>query len=81
MISGSDKEYLMVGYKQTLRAITEGKADRAYLAESCDDKIRLTIEEAANNNSISLMYIKSMRELGAMCGIEVGASCAVILKH
>jgi len=81
MIGASDKQFLMVGFKQTLKAINEGKADRVYLAQSCDDKIRITVEEAANANMVSLMYIASTRELGTMCGINVGASCAVILKH
>lgn len=80
MISESDKLNMMVGYKQTLRAINEDKANRVYLAEECDDKIRLSVEEAAETKNVQLFYIKSMRELGTMCGIEVGASCAVILK-
>lgn len=80
MISESDKLNMMVGYKQTLRAINEDKADRVYLAEECDDKIRLSVEAAAENKKIQLFYVKSMRELGSICGIEVGASCAVILK-
>ncbi len=80
MIGVSDKEHLMVGYKQTLRAINEDRADKVYLAQSCDDKIRLTVEKAAADKGVSLLYIKSMRELGAMCGINVGASCAVVLK-
>ena len=80
MISESDKSRMMVGYKQTLKAINEGKAERVYLAEECDDKIRLSVEAAADQMNTQLMYVKPMRELGNMCGIEVGASCAVILK-
>ena len=80
MISESDKLNMMVGYKQTLRAINEGKADKVYLAEESDDKIRLSVETAANNSNAQLFYVKTTRELGSMCGIEVGASCAVILK-
>jgi large subunit ribosomal protein L7A len=80
MISDSDKQNMMVGYKQTLKAINDGKADRVFLAENCEDKIRLSVENAANGTDVSLMYVKTMRDLGSMCGIEVGASCAVILK-
>ncbi len=81
MITAADKQFLMVGFKQTLKAINEDKADRVYLAQSCDDKIRIAVEEAANDTMVSLMYIASMKELGTMCGINVGASCAVVLKH
>ena len=80
MISESDKLNMMVGYKQTLRAINEDKANKVYLAEECDDKIRSSVEAAANTKNVQMFYVKSMRELGSMCGIEVGASCAVILK-
>ena len=80
MISESDKLNMMVGYKQTLRAINENRANKVYLAEECDDKIRLSVEAAAQTQDVSVFYVKSMRELGSMCGIEVGASCAVILK-
>lgn len=80
MISESDKLNMMVGYKQTLRAINEDRASKVYLAEECDDKIRLSVEAAAATGNVGVFYVKSMRELGAMCGIEVGASCAVILK-
>ena len=75
-----DKERLMTGYKQTLKAINENRADTVYLAENCDDKIRLTVENTASAANVSILYIKSMRELGGMCGIAVGASCAVVLK-
>ena len=80
MISDTDKLNMMVGYKQTLRAINENKADRVYLAEQCDDKIRLSVEAAVQQHEAQLFYIRTTRELGEMCGIEVGASCAVILK-
>ena len=81
MITASDKQFLMVGYKQTLKAINDGRADRVYLTQSCDDKIRLTVERAAGDNMVSVLYMASMKELGTMCGINVGASCAVVLKH
>lgn len=80
MISDSDKQNMLVGYKQTMRAINDGQALKVYLAESCDDKFRLPVEAAANEHGAQMFYVKTMRELGNMCGIEVGASCAVILK-
>lgn len=80
MINVLNKERLMVGYKQTLKALNENKVNTVYLAQNCADKIRLAVEEAASKTDASLIYMDSMRELGAMCGIEVGASCAVLLK-
>ena len=36
---------------------------------------------AADNSGCSIVYIETMTELGKICGIDVGASCACILKH
>lgn len=80
MISDCDKQNMTVGYKQTMKAINDGRALRAYVAEECDDKIRLSVEAAAASGNVQLLCVKTMRELGGMCGIEVGASCAAVLK-
>ena len=80
MLSDIDKENLMVGYKQTIRAINDGQASKVFLAEECEDKIRLAVENAAAAHDTGVFYVRTMRELGSMCGIEVGASCAVVLK-
>ncbi len=80
MISEADKKRLTVGYKQTARAVGEGKAARAYLAEDCEDKIKRPIEEMCALNDTELLYVSTMKELGAMCGIDVKASCAAVLR-
>lgn len=80
MISESEKAHLQVGYKQAVRALAEDKVAKVFLAGDCDKKISAPIEKAANEKSVQLLYIPTMKELGSLCGIEVGASCAVILK-
>ena len=47
----------------------------------CSNEIRVSVETAASNANASMFYVKTMRELGRMCGIEVGASCAVIENY
>ena len=80
MISEADKAKLQVGYKQTLRALNEDKAEKVFVAEDCDNKIKISIEKSANEKDTQLFFIPTMKELGEMCSIEVGASCAVVLK-
>lgn len=81
MITDSDRQYLKVGFKRVLKSVNAGAADRVYLAADCDDNIKKSVEEAVQRENAQLFYIKSMRELGSMCGINVGASCAAILSN
>ncbi len=80
MISDSEKSRLQVGFKQVLRALNEKKAERVILSSDCDDSICSRIESLCKESGIPVAMAKSMRELGTICGIEVKASCAVILK-
>ena len=80
MISESEKTRLLIGFKQVKRALSEGKAEKVFLSEDCETKISAPIEELAKENSVQLLYIATMKELGALCSINVKASCAVVLK-
>ncbi|MGN0148870.1 MAG: ribosomal L7Ae/L30e/S12e/Gadd45 family protein [Clostridia bacterium] len=80
MISEAEKAHMQVGYKQALRALAEDKVSKVFLSGDCDTKISAPIEKTANEKGVPLYYIATMKELGSLCGIEVGASCAVVLK-
>jgi len=80
MISGSDKSRLQVGLKQVKRALNENKAEKVFVASDCDDSICRQIQSLCEENSAQLIEVATMRELGTMCGIEVKASCAAVLK-
>ncbi len=80
MISEAEKARMQVGYKQAVRALAENKVQKIYLAGDCDEKISAPIEKAAQEKNAEIFYIPTMKELGALCGIDVGSSCAVILK-
>lgn len=80
MISEAEKERLLVGFKQTVKAVSSGLAEKVFLAGDCESRISDPIEKAASENGTQIFYVPTMRELGEMCGIEVGSSCAVVLK-
>lgn len=79
MISEEEKPLLHVGYKQTIRALKETSVAKVFLAEDCDTKISVPVEKLCGEHGVSLVYVPTMRELGDLCGIDVSASCAVIL--
>lgn len=80
MISESEKGRLLVGFKQTVKAVNENKAAKVFLADDCESRISAPIEAAASVNDVQIFYVPTMKELGSMCDIEVGSSCAVVLK-
>lgn len=80
MISESEKARLQVGYKQAVRALAEDKVKKVFLSDDCDKKISSSVEKSAKEKNADVFYVPTMKELGDLCGIEVGASCAVILK-
>ena len=80
MISEADKAKLAVGFKQVVRAVKEDKAAKIFLAEDCESKISVPVEQAASEKGVQLFYVPTMRELGELCGIDVSSSCAVVIK-
>lgn len=80
MISETEKAKLQTGFKQTVRALNEDNAVKLFVAEDCDDKMKNDITNLADSKGTPVTYIPTMKELGSICDIEVGASCAVILR-
>ena len=78
MITIEDKSNLIVGYKQVLRALSAGYCKKVFIAEDCSLNIFDSLKSAAGDAEVIL--VPTMRELGAMCEIDVPSSCAAILK-
>ena len=78
MISVEEKNSLIVGYKQVLRALGAKSCQKLFLAEDCSLNIFESLKNAAGDTEIVL--VPTMRELGTMCEIDVPSSCAAILK-
>jgi len=66
----------VVGAKQTLKAITNGNVLKVYIAKDAEEHVTKRIKELCEENSIEIVYIDTMKELGVMCGIDVGAAAA-----
>ena len=69
------------GFKQSKRAITEGRAVKAFIAMDCSPDMLSTIESLCRQYNVDMEYIPTMKQLGAKCGLEVGCSVAVIAKQ
>ncbi|MGI6097580.1 MAG: L7Ae/L30e/S12e/Gadd45 family ribosomal protein [Dethiobacteria bacterium] len=70
---------VVVGMKQTLKAIHNNKAIKVYVACDAEPHIIEEVIEASRKNNIELVKVDSMAELGRACSIKVGAAAACII--
>ncbi len=75
MFTDSERTGLVVGLKQTRKAIKEG-AKRVLLAKDASEIIKTEIKELFAD----VEYVDTMLELGRICGIDVGAAVCAIKK-
>ena len=75
------KEKKVVGFKQATKAIRSGIGKKLYVAENADEKIISNLIELANERGVEVIHIDTMKDLGKLCGIDVGASAMVTLKN
>lgn len=71
---------VVIGKKQTLRAITKNEASMVYISEDADMYVTQPIIDVCTNQNIEIIYFDNMRELGKACGIDVNAAAAAVLK-
>ena len=71
---------VLVGVKQSRRALKDGLVKTAYLAQDVEDSVRIPLEELCAEQGVSVEWVSTMQELGASCGISVGAAVAVVLR-
>ena len=69
----------VVGVKQVRRALNAGRARRLYLAKDADPQLTLTLAGQAREQGVEAVWLDSMRELGRICGIAVGAAVAAVI--
>ncbi len=80
MLEGLKTARKVVGIKQSARAVREGNALTAYIAQDADRHIVQQLEELCAEKSVKIIRVNTMEELGDICGIEVKAASAVVLK-
>ena len=72
------REFL-VGFREAKRAIESGTAGIVIVAADAEKKFRAEVETLCRLHKISHHVAFSMRELGDLCGIDVGAAVVTLL--
>ena len=75
-----NRKQLMIGAKQTYKALVEDKVELIYVADDADKYVLKNIIETAHLKKIEIIYVDSMKKLGKECGIDVGATTVGVLK-
>ena len=70
----------VVGAKQTRRAIESGAAVRVFLAADADPRVTGPVEALCVERGVPVEKAASLREMGAACGIAVGAAVAARVR-
>lgn len=71
---------IIVGTKQTMKALLEGKVIELIVASDADTKVTAKMINKALDLEIPIQYVDSMKKLGKACGIKVGASSVAIIR-
>ncbi len=80
MLSELSGEQKLVGIKQCTKAVEEGIVSCAFVAKDVAPAIVEPFLRLCSRKDIPVTEISTKKELGELCGIDVKASVAVVLK-
>lgn len=70
----------VIGIKQTIKSINNGEGKIVYVADDAEDKLVGPVIALAKDKSLEVKHVNTMKELGRLCGIDVGAATALVLS-
>ena len=71
---------MVVGIKQTMRMLEQNQLSEVIVARDADHFVVRPLIEMADARGIAVSYIDTRKELGRLCGIEIGAATAGRLR-
>ncbi|WP_077623958.1 50S ribosomal protein L7ae-like protein [Sediminibacillus massiliensis] len=72
------KTGLIIGTKQTLKAMKNGEVSEVVVADDADQQITNKVSRLAKELDIPCSRVDSMKKLGDVCGIDVGTATVAI---
>ncbi|MBW8350607.1 50S ribosomal protein L7ae-like protein [Bacillus sp. IITD106] len=75
----SQASNVIVGTKQTVRALKSGHVQEVFVASDADPRITDSIIHTAEEMDVPITMVDSMKKLGKACGIDVGATTVAII--
>ena len=69
---------VLVGSKQLRKALKNGAVSAVFLAQNADPSITEPLAELCKSAGVCVTWVRTMKELGENCGIDVGTAAAAI---
>ena len=70
----------VVGTKEVLRALKDGRAAHVFLCKDADDFIYRQVQAACEVQHIPVTTVETMEKLGKLCLVGVKTASAALLK-
>jgi large subunit ribosomal protein L7A len=70
----------VTGVKQSRKAVADGRAVKIFLARDADPAVTEPLENLCGERNVPFEYAGTMAEIGASCGISIGAAVAALTK-
>ncbi len=80
MLSKLQTSEKLVGLKQSKKAIREGLASHAFIAQDAEERIKKPFIELCTENGVGYTLVETMQKLGEACRIDVPTAAAVLLR-
>ena len=74
------KDRLIIGTKQTLKALDAGEVSEVFVADDADEHVTGKVASLAEELGIPCHHVDSKKKLGKASGVEVGASTVAVRK-
>jgi large subunit ribosomal protein L7A len=75
----SQANEIIIGTKQTLKALQHGTVKELIVAEDADQRVVNKVIHLATEKHVPVITVESMKRLGKACGIDVGAATVAII--
>ncbi len=81
MISEGERNFLKTGFKEVLKLLENNGCEKVFIAKDISSNMEERLIKAANQKGVPVVFVETMKELGKLAGIDVGASSAAIINH
>ncbi|MGV3487025.1 MAG: 50S ribosomal protein L7ae-like protein [Tuberibacillus sp.] len=71
---------IIIGTKQSIKAIKDDRVSEVIIAADADIRVTSRIYELAKEKNVQVTTVDSMKKLGKVCGIDVGAAAVALIK-
>lgn len=72
---------MVVGAKQTLKALQDDIVSKLYVAKDASHEITGAVIELAKVKGIPIFYIENMEQLGKTCEVQVKTATAALINQ